>query len=465
MGTPLFPAQQYVYDVALEVQSEEVGDPAPGEWAYDVVGDFEPRRSGKTFKMGPLVAHGCGRPGVRHTAWITAQKRTNAVARWLDVANAIRATSLRAQTRMKIGNGHELLRWPETGSTFQPFAPSHDSMHGEDPDRVFVDELWAFDLEQKSSIEQGYLPAGAVKQIQVWLLSAAGTDESAWLNLQLELGRRAVAEGRRLGTAHFEWAVPDEVDGIPIEEVPDDVMFQAVVDSHPRRDHGLRLPFLRNELERAGREDFLRAYGNRRTRKGSQTIFPMVKWRAGVSEMQIPPTSRIALAFECDPEGMEATISASWRDANGTALTELVKREDGMLWVPAEVVRLVKEHRVGLVAVNNAGPAKDMADKVAHAMRAAGLDPDSLLLRVTGPDYAAACNRFKTELVADVPLTTHDGDPALLEAMRAAGWRTLGGGQVLSKRGAAPIAALVSHVIAVWAVDHMPVEPARFRIA
>ncbi len=468
MGTPLFPGQRYVMDVALEVQSEEAGDPEPGAWAYGTVVDTEPRRSGKTFKIGPLVAHGCGR-AESHTAWITAQKRTNAAARWHDVAKAIRNTSLKNSTRIKVGNGQEKLYWPGTGNSFQPFAPKVDTMHGEEPDRVFVDELWAFDLEQKAAIEQGYEPAGLVKNLQVWLLSAAGTEASAWLNLEVKRGRAAVEAGKRLGLAYFEWSVQDEIDGIPIDEAPDDLVFEAVLNAHPRRDHGLRRQYLLEQLEKTGREDFLRAYGNRRTSKDAKTIIPMVSWRAAQTDVRIPGDARVGLAFECDPDGLAASISAGWRDSTGVAYPELIKMREGLLWVPDEIVRLAREHRVGAIAMNNAGPAKDIGDKVAKALDEAKKKHRELvgveLLRLSGAEYAAACNRYESELLADPPMATHDGDPEVTAAMRAAGRRNLGGGKVWAKRGDAPIVALGSNTLAVWAADHMPAEVPRFRIA
>ncbi len=468
MGTPLFPSQQYVMDVALEVQSEAAGDPEPGFWAYSTVANFEPRRAGKSFKIRPLVAHGCGRKDP-HTAWITAQKRTSAVKRWTEARVAIRNTSLRDVTRERIGNGNESLYWPGTGNSFQPFAPSEDAMHGEDPNRVFVDELWSFDLEQKEIIEQGYEPAGLVKDLQVWLLSAAGTEKSAWLALEKKRGRAAVEAGQTLGLAYFEWSVPDEVDGVPVDELPDDELLQIVLDHHPRRDHGLRRPYLVGKLKETGREDFLRAYGNRDTTKQTKTVISMSSWRAAQTEVKIPTDARVGLAFDCDPDGLASSISAGWRDSMGIAYPELITEREGLLWVPEEIVRLALEHRVGAIAMNNAGPAKDIGDKIERLLEEERKTRRELvgveLLRLSGPNYAAACNRYESELTADPPKATQDGNPAVLAAMRAAGWRRLGGGKVWAKRDDRPIVSMCSNTLAVWAHDHMPAEVPRFRIA
>jgi len=472
LGTPLFASQQYVFDVGLEVQSEEAGDPEPGAWAYDEVDDFEPRRAGKTFKVGPLVAHRCGSAPDR-SAWMTAQKRNSAVRRWDRVRLQLMASRspLRGMLKATVGDGHEAVRWRETGSEFLPFAPKHDAMHGEEPDLVVVDELWAHDLAAKSAIEQGYKPAWLVKPGQAWLLSAAGTEASEWLNLARRQGRAGVAE-RRLGRAIFDWCVPDEVGGVPVEELPDHVLLDVVLDCHPRRDNGLRVGYLTQELGEMGRVDFLRAFGNRTATRARSTVIELGAWSRAWSRARIPRQVRVGIGFTVDPERREGAVWSAWRGPNGLALTEGLRCEPGTRWMAPYLVERIRKHRPAAVAVNNVGPARDIADEVERLAREEGVQLPVLLgsddrrglLRVGPADYAAACARVADEMGEPAPTVTHDGNEQLTAAMKATGRRPLAGGRVWAALGEEPVTAMEAHTLAVWAFDHAPVER-RFRIA
>lgn len=467
LGTPLTPAQRYVYDVALEVQTEEAGDPEPGVWAYDEPADFEPRRAGKTFKIGPLVAHRCG-SGPRRTAWITAQKRQNAVDRWADVCDQLEGPG-RLSLRRNTATTREVLKFLGTRGAFRPFAPKATAMHGDEPDLVIVDELWAHDLAAKSAIEQGYKPAWIVKPGQAWLMSAAGTSESTWLNGRRARGAADVAAGRRLGRATFDWGVPEEVGGIPVEELPGDQLLEVVLECHPRRDAylppggfapvpGIRRAYLAEQLDDMGRTDFLRAYGNRTAEGNVETVIESAAFRRAKSSTPIPPSARVGLAFHVDPDRREAVVSAAWRDtATGVMHTEVLKSGPEARWVAAYVRGVVARQEPGAVAVLNAGPARGVADELDRM----GVE----LLRVPATDYAAACGRFYDEVTAPRPTLLHRGEKSLTDALAAASKRRVPGGFVWDQRGEEPITALAAHTLAVWAHDHMPAAPRRFRIA
>lgn len=453
IGGPLTPAQRYVFDVALECW------PGTDELVYDEVIDLEQRRAGKTYKQRPLVAWRCGRG--RSSAWITAQKREKAVARWRDVTDALLATPLRSQIHRKISNAHEVMIWKPTLSTFLPFAPnSEDEMHGEDPDLVIVDEQWSFDLAQKRMIEQGYLPAWSVKTGQAWKMSAAGTPRSEWLNLDRRRGRRAVEEGRRSGIAFFEWGAPEVVGGVPVLELPDDDLIRLVIECHPRRDHGLRPGFIANQLEIMGRVDFLRAYGNiTQADEDVPGVFePAVMERARSGD-RIPGEARIGLSVAVDEDRREAAIGTCWRNAYGLAVTD-EKRADGTRWAASEIIRLVDAYDVGVVAVVNAGPGRNIADELGRA----GVP----LLRLSQSDHAAASAAFFDEFTAERPSVSWNGKVEFSDAVAAAELKKVPSGIRWESRTGAPVTALDARSLAVWAFDHAPAEKKprpRFRIS
>ena len=463
LGKPLLPWQRYVVDVGLEVDQE-------GEFVYDEVIVFAQRRSGKTVIIEPVTFHRCGQPAKR-SAWITAQKRDNAVKRWRAATDVMLESPLGPRLSRKVSHSFEELMWKKTGSQFLPFAPDEDSMHGEDPDLVWVDELWSLSLEQKKKIQQGYQPAWSVKTGQEWKMSAAGTARSGWMKHERTRGRAAVESGGRSRIAYFEWCVPELVDGKPVQELDDERLLQVVLDNHPRRDHGLRHGFLVGQLAGMGRSGFLRAYGGLDEDATAQdTVIPGAALGRALSSVKIPEDARVGIGVAVDPERREASVSAAWRDAAGIAVTEVLQRRAGTRWAAAFVAGVDERNDIGTIAVNNAGPARDVADELERPVENDGYGLE--LLRVASSDYAAACARFDDE-ITDVPeggrpTVTHNGDPDLMDALRAANRdRKIGSGRAWGSETGEPISTLESHTLAVWAFDHMPApaQPARsFRI-
>jgi hypothetical protein len=445
LGGPLIPAQRYIADVALEVDES-------GELAYDEVVVTMQRRAGKTYLIKPVVAYRCGQAAPA-MVWLTAQKRTKAVARWLDVSNALLNTPLRPQLKRTISITHETLRWVATGSMFQPFTPTGETeMHGEDPDLVFVDELWSFSLDAKRKIEQGYKPAWSVKPGQAWLLSAAGTPRSEWLNDAVRRGRGAVEDGRRRRIAYFEWSIPEAVGGRPVDQLTEDQLLELIIAYHPRRDHGLRRAFIADELADMRRVDFLRAYGNiTQAEEAEPGVFGSLVLERARSGARIPETGRIGLGVSVDPFRRESAIGVAWRNPSGVAVTD-EKIGEGTRWLVGELVRLVDQYDVATVGVVGSGPARSVTDELVRA----GLP----ILTLSQSDHAAAGARFTDEFGSGFPSVTWNGSPAFAAAVAGAVARRAPSGIVFESRSGDPITALDARTLAVWAIDHAP-EPAK----
>ena len=445
MGRPPMPHQRLVWDVALEVQSEAAGDPEPGAWAYDDVRWYVQRQAGKTTGLRPVIVHRCGsRPGVR--AFMTAQKRDKARARWLDATSDILTSRLADGVRRKIGVGHEELRWSNE-STFVPFAPNEEDMHGESPDLVAIDEQWAFDEIQAKALTGAYVPGFTTKDGQAWKFSTAGTPRSWWFNTERRTGRAAVEAGTRLGVAYFEWGLPDLVGGRPLDDLSDAELVQACIDHHPATGYILRPAAVWSAWNTMGgdRAGFLRAYGNRTAADDAVGWVAIDEgvWLRAASPARIPEGAPVGLAFDVDPDRRDAAVIAGSR-VGGRMLTEVVRHDLGTRWVAPFVAGLVERQRPVRVAVNDAGPARDVADELERA----GVE----LLRVGASDCAAACQRHLDELMAGT--WVHDNHPKLTEAAEAAGWRRVNLSRAWASATGEPITALAGTTLAGWAFDH-----------
>lgn len=458
LGRPLYPHQRYVVDVMGEVQSEEAGDPQPGRLAYDQGTAFMQRRSGKTVLVQPMVARICG-GSQKRSAWTMAQKRDSAVRRWRDATDQILDSPMEPLVKRKISIAHEELRWRKTDSIYVPVAPDDESMHGEDPDMAIVDELWALSLAELEAIQDGYRPAWSVKEGQELLLSAAGVLRSTALKHQRVIGREGVVRGRRLGSAYFEWAVPPVVDGVRVQDLEDHQLVDVVWASHPRRFLGLGREFLANELTK-GRTRFLRHYGGIDDDTGSnEAIIDLARIQAAAAVAGIPDDARVAIAFEVDPDGLQAAIAAGWVWPDRVSQVEAVEQRDGTRWAGPRIVEMAESGGVGLVACVNAGPARDLADEIEPQL------PEGVtMLRLPAGDYSASFTRLKTSIEEQRPpemvrVRVHDPRGEMVSAVQRSGLARWRSGPVPVKRGAEPMAMLPAFSVALWAADRVPAPP------
>jgi hypothetical protein len=293
-----------------------------------------------------------------------------------------------------------------------------------------------------------------------------GTPESAGLNDDVKAGRAAVEMDRRSGTAYFEWSLADAPFGVPIEDMTDEDLVRACIEIHPAIGFHPTAPaakmrhHIASELGTLGRQELIRAYGNRTADEvAGWQVISQPQWVAAMSGKAIPHGVPVGLGFEVDPDGRDAAIAVAWRGPDGRAVGEVVKVAEGTRWLADDVVALRGRWDVVQVAVQNAGPARDAADRVEALWRQiadrTGDDPDELL-RMSQPDFGAACARVHGEVTAPHPTYLHIGQPELNTAVEHVGKRRVGPLGSWSWRidPAVSITPLVAWTAALWAVDH-----------
>lgn len=466
MGRPLMPHQRLIVDVFLEVQSEEAGDPEPGEWAFNDGTATMQRRGGKTAIQSPLVTH---RARLVRGAqmFMTAQTRGKARRRWMDISNDLLRSPLRKDITRRVSLSHEELVWKDGGASLIPFAPNEDEMHSETPDLVLIDELWAFDAEQKRKIQAGYVPAFATSSGQALKMSTAGTDASVWLNEDRTAGRAAVEAGVTRGRFYAEWSLPDRIDGVRIKDMTDAALVAACVAHHPAVCHLEGCPGPRQKkpcphgftirpsaieaafVELADRAEFTRAFGNRSAADLSAlwTAIREATWRDQVDPGGIPTDAPVVFGVWVDEEGFDAAVSAAFRDDSADMHVEALKREDGVRWVRPWVDGLSTTPRT--IAIPNVGAARDVADELEKAGHS--------VLRVSQADVAAAVSRHRQELAAGT--WWHRQNTDATAAAAAVGLKRSGGGQTWDRPGDT-ISLVGSMSLSGWGWDHTEPEAA-----
>lgn len=456
-GKRLMPWQQRVLDVGTEVMPD-------GSWAYRTIIVTVQRQAGKTTLLGPKNVHRCL---IRRDAktWLTAQTRQDARDTWADIAKMVARSPLANRVDARRSNGSEELSFP-TGSTFRVFAPTEASGHGKANESVDVDEAWAFDAEQGAALEQAVIPTFTTTGGQLWIVSTAGTVESAWLRDYVDRGRDAVDAGRRDTIAYFEWSLDDEqvltvTAGLDPDATDKEraAAFEAILSRHPAHGHTMRVDVLEQAVATMAPGEVVRAYGNVWTATVDRVI-PEHLWlarKASKWQHAVGHGATIALGFDVAIDRSDAAIIAAWRDHPAAPMrVEVVDHRPGDAWLADRVVELRDTWRPLAVGHDDSGPARDVGDE----LRRRGVE----LVSMNAREMATGCAAFLSAIRNG--RFEHHGQPALDDAVEVAAQRPLGDGWAWARRtSAGSIAPLTAATVAMWAYDHRPTPAARPVIA
>lgn len=440
IGRPLMPWQQYVLDVALEIDED-------GRFVYSLVLVTVPRQSGKTTTFGVVLDHrAIVTPAAR--CWFTMQTAKDAVD-WLTNEHWPLLSPFGDACSLRRMAGSENIRWRASAGLIRPFPPNATGLHSKVADLVVVDECWSFDFVKGQAIDQAIVPTQATRpNAQTWKVSTAGDATSTWWLGTVELGRAAATAGRTSGVCYFDWSCPDRLDPVDPESWPQ---------YHPAYGRTIGAPAMAAALEMLGPEEFARAYGNRWTSNVARVI-PLGAWRTVADvEAPMPEAGRVSIGFDVAVDRSDASVCVAWRDELGVAHVEVADNRPGVGWLPDRVVELVDRWRPRSLHYDAAGPAMDVAD-VLERRRVE-------LVGLKAREYAAACSGLLDAIVADPPLVRIRPHPTLDAAAAAAARRTLGDAWAWSRRqSTVSISALTAATVAVWAWDHAPTDLGTFRV-
>lgn len=394
LGKPLMPWQQYVVDIALEVDDD-------GMLIYSEVVLTVPRQSGKTTLLLPLFVHRsiAEYPGGNletgpqpQSVAYTAQTRNDARKKWIkEFVPTLERSALRHKFEKRLTNGSEGLDW-SNGSSFNLMATMEKSGHGDTLDLGIIDEAFA---QQDDRLEQSMEPATSTRRCpQIWIVSTAGENEikSPFLWSKVKAGRAMVEAGEQSSTAYFEWSLADDED-------PDDI--DVVAARHPAVGYTItrdRLAQYHAKAKRKGEmAGFRRAYCNRwgTVDVAADAKIDADKWKANVVRATDAPSPEIGgfpIAFEVSQGGDDASIVMA-TGRSSSAYVEVMDHRNRTDWLAdrlVEIVRQWKPTRVGYVA---AGATSAHVGAVIEAFVEADISPD-ILHPVNMSAYKAACEGF-----------------------------------------------------------------------
>ena len=453
MGWPLLPWQQHVADVAGEIDDDT------GTYHYSTIVITVQRQAGKTT-LDAAAAIQNALLGKNRRVWYTAQTGQHASAKWREmVDDFFLQSAIGCLGKPSYSNGAQSLRF-YTGSTLSPHPPTEDSLHSKQSDRNTIDEYWAFDAIQAQRLRGAIVPTTTTRRKltshrpQLWIMSTEGTGESEALNSLLDSLRKAVPDR----VAFFDWGIPLDVQ-LPDEDNADEVakFLDTCYHFHPGAGRLFEREDMDGFLADLGLAEFTRAYGNRRTGAISRVI-PEADWtRAAMPELVAGDDDPMCLGAAIGKDGTDAAITATWKLADGTKLTEVIKHAYGTSWVLADL-EVISQRFDAPVVIDSAGPS---ADLYSSAEKSEHID----LLDMTIKDYTGACSAVFAGIVhldenrQKLPPTwLHRPHEALNNAADTAAKRSTGdGGWAWGRRASTgSISALEAATLSTYGVENLP---------
>jgi terminase large subunit-like protein len=422
LGKPLFPWQQQVADVVMEL------DPATGLLVYREWGLTVPRQSGKTtLVLAKSIQRAMATKhfGPRQRIVYTAQTRKDARRKWEEdfVEDLEASRSLRGKFRVIRSNGREHVKF-ENGSRFGIDATTEKSGHGPTLDEGFIDEAFA-QVDNRS--EQAFKPAMVTRnQPQFGVISTAGwLGESPYLWDKVESGREFAREGRTDSVAYFEWSASLDCDPA------DRRVWRACMPGLQCNGGLISEEAIAADLLTMGLNEFRRAYLNHWVVKDApaQPVIPADLW-ASMADLYPGRLSPVAFGITVSPDRSRTTIGVAGRRADGLAQIEVVAEQPGVDWAVDWVIERVARWDPCAIVLD--GTALGLAGPLAEALIEATPTTTTDRAQATVDLYDAVTEgRIR-----------HTGDPALASSVETALKRPLSDRWLWDGPGVGPIQAV-----------------------
>lgn len=425
MGKPLMPHQRLISDVGTELRADGSG------YKYKIVVVTLPRQSGKTTLLTPIQLHRLIKRA-NTSAFFTAQNGVKAKARFMDTVKLIRESPLASYFAPRLAQGSEQIA-TGNGSTLKLFPPTEESLHGETPHLVTMDEIWAHSALKGQQLMGAIGPAQITlgNRAQVWMISTMGTAESGMLNEWIERGRAGEP-----GIALFDWSLAAGLDAHdPINWV-----------FHPALGNTITLDDLHAEHANQPPGTWERAYMNRKT-AAEDPLYPPEVWDALADPEMTARRSEVSIAYEVAADNSSAAVVAGWYDENNRPCVRIVHSAPGTTWLAPLVKRIKRDWAPAAIGADDGGTTRRINDELAN---------DGIEVTLTGfRDFATACDSFLVKI--DDAILRHDGSATFTNELAAAVVHSTGEARKLSRKySAGPIPALIAAAVALWNHSHQP---------
>jgi phage terminase large subunit-like protein len=370
------PWQQYVADVALEI------NPETGRLVYREVGLTVPRQSGKTTLVLALCVQRALGFGKAQRIVYAAQTRNDARKKWEDDhVVALEMSDFNPLFRVRKTNGNEAILW-RNRSQHGITSNTEKAGHGPTLDLAFVDEAFA---QIDDRLEQAFKPSMITRpQPQLWVVSTAGTPQSVYLRAKVDAGRLRTQEDVTERAAYFEWSAPEDAD-------PEDrAVWRACM---PALGHTITEEAIAADFETMKLIEFQRAYLNQWCdRNVHEPIIDPAVW-SGLADPKSTALDPVTFAIDATPERSAASIATAGRREDGRFHGEVVDHRPGTGWLLNRILELEQRWHPCAWVLDPAGPAGSLIP----SLQEQGIEP----VLISAREMAQACGAIYDDCVND----------------------------------------------------------------
>jgi hypothetical protein len=436
-----------------------LGETAAGKWAAFMVALIVARQNGKGSILEALELYwlfGTGERLIGHSAheYKTAMEAFRRVLFLIENNDWLRK-KVKKVVNTNGEEGIELL----TGQRLRFMARSKGAGRGFTFHKLVWDEAYALTREQQDA----QLPTmSAVPNPQIWVTSSPPlTSDSGAVLFQIR--QLALALGAQL--ALLDYGLEGSLDKLDMIDLEDREGWKV---SNPAEAVGrITLETMARERAAMGDEGFARERLGVWPPDLTQGFGVITKeqWEimfdpaSGSDSVGIP-----CFAVHVTPRNhgqVRTSIGAAQRRPDDVAHMELIKTGSGTAWAVADLVKL-HASTYGRIAIDPGSPAGSILADLEAALRAAGFDPDDVLIKMRAQDVAQAFGMIYDAASSATPSSrsaTHLGQAELAIAVGGAVKRPVGDGHAWDQRNAtADITSLISVTYALWGLAKNPAE-------
>ena len=391
LGFDLYEWQQYVGDVALEIEN--------GVYKYRTVGCTVGRQNGKSALSQIRVALELLKPN--HRIAYTAQDRNMARSKWEEICDSLTQSSTFAKRvkRQSRANGQEKLVM-NNGAVFQIVTPSSKGSRGLSLDLAIIDEALVHSLTLVSALQP---TLAARPSPQLWILSSAGGPQSTMLAHYRQLGHE-----QNPSLAWFEWCPHND----NFDMYDPDVWRQAIP-TLEEKGRGVSLEAVQDASQTTDPATFCREWLNVWEALEKSRVVDVDRWLE-LTRPDILIGDQLCFGLDIAPTRDNATISAAGQNGAWTPV-EVIDARPRTGWVKDRVVELYEKW--GAPIVIDSGSA---ASSLITELEQAGVDVQPINMR----QYAQSCGQFFDGI--ETGAIVHNGDKRLELAVEHATRRKLG---------------------------------------
>ena len=405
LGQPFMPHQQYVMDVAYEIE------PATGRLRYDEVIWSIMRQSGKTTGVRAKSVWRCttGQSyfGGDQVSLYLAQTRgaarrklerdfgpalrhASAGGSFTEITNPKARPRTPTEWKLSLNNGQEHLLFGGA-SYLQIDAPNREAGHGDTIDDATIDEAFA---HHSDVVEQSVEGTNVTRtDSQLWIVSTAGDEKSMYLWPKVRDGRKMVESGKRSNVAYLEWSLPDDAD------IGDE---DAWWEFMPALGRTISVDTLRRKLAKArrrgddeGEDVFRRTNCNQWVRvpimgdDDQPQEIPTATWLAR-TQPKARHVGDVALGVDTSTAHRTVYLTIAGLTLDGRHLVEVIHEQEGRGGIETYIDQAMQRYAPVRVAWDNTNQGgKALAPGIMRAV-----DERAELVPLSGAEWGAACESF-----------------------------------------------------------------------